>query len=83
MAALECIAKDVTNDTKRTLGEWIKENRDKFPAPLGTAIEKLWGYTSEYGRHVKEGNPANFDEAEMTVGIVGALSTYLLRKSGL
>lgn len=82
MAALECIAKDVTNDQKLTLGAWIKNNPDKFPTPLDTVVDKLWGYASQYGRHVKEGHPANFDEAEMTVGIVGALSTYLLRKAG-
>jgi hypothetical protein len=81
MAALECVAKDVTGDPKRTLGEWIKQNPAAFPQPLGTAVEKLWGYASQYGRHVQEGKPADFDEAEMVVGLAGALSVYLLRKA--
>ncbi|HWL53642.1 MAG TPA: hypothetical protein VNQ90_14485 [Chthoniobacteraceae bacterium] len=83
MAALECIAKDVTSDPSVTLGAWIKKNPNGFPAPLNIAVEKLWGYASEYGRHVKEGYPASFEEAEMTVGVAGALSTYLLRKASL
>ncbi len=81
MAALECIAKDVSGDTNLTLGAWLKKNPDRFPTPLNAALDKLWGYASEYGRHVKEGQPASFEEAEMTVGIAAALSTYLLRKA--
>lgn len=81
MAALECVAKDVTGDAKMTLGEWVKKNPASFPQPLGVAVEKLWGYASQYGRHVQEGNPADYDEAEMVVGLAGALSVYLLRKA--
>ena len=81
MAALECVAKDVTGHPSVTLGEWVKKNPNHFPQPLGTAIEKLWGYTSQYGRHVLEGKPADFDEAELVVGLAGALCVYLLRKA--
>jgi hypothetical protein len=81
MAALECIAKDVTGQPSLTLGDWVKKNPQAFPPPLAAAVEKLWGYTSQFGRHVQEGKPADFDEAEMVVGLVGALSVYLLRKS--
>lgn len=81
MAALECVARDVTGDPKLTLGEWLKENPNAFPAPLTGAVEKLWGYTSEYGRHVREGRPTTFDEAELVVGISVALAVYLLRKT--
>ena len=83
MAALECIARDVSGDTKLTLGDWMKKNPLAFPQPLGSAVEKLWGYSSQYGRHVQEGKPADYDEAEMVVGIVGALSVYMLRKAGV
>ena len=44
------------------------------------AAEKLWGYASEYGRHVKEGAIAQFEEAELLVGLSGALGVYLMRK---
>lgn len=80
MAALECVAKDVTGQPSTTLGEWVKKNPSHFPQPLGAAVEKLWGYTSQYGRHVLEGNPANFYEAELVVGLSGVLSVYLLRR---
>ncbi len=81
MAALECIAKDVTGQPSFTLGDWVKKNPHAFPQPLGAAVEKLWGHTSQYGRHVQEGKPADFNEAEMVVGLAGTLSVYLLRKS--
>lgn len=81
MAALECVARDVTGEPNLTLGEWLRRNPQTFPAPLGTAVEKLWGYASEYGRHVREGRPPNFEEVEMVVGIAGALTVYLLRKT--
>jgi hypothetical protein len=80
MAALECVARDITNQPNLTLGDWLKRNPQVFPAPLGAAVEKLWGYASEYGRHVREGRPPNFEEAEMVVGIAGSLTVFLLRK---
>lgn len=81
MAALECVARDITGQPNLTLGEWLKRNQQAFPPPIGLAVEKLWGYTSEYGRHVREGKPPTFEEAEMVVGIAGSLTVYLLRKS--
>lgn len=81
MAALECVAKDLTGDTKLTLGDWLKKNSNAFPQPIGSAIDKLWGYASQYGRHVQEGKPADFSEAELVVGLAGALTVYLLRKT--
>lgn len=81
MAALECVARSVTRDPKLTLGEWLKRNPQTFPVPLNHAVEKLWGYTSEYGRHLNEGHPPSFEEAEMVVGVAGALTVYLLRKA--
>ncbi|MBI4625906.1 MAG: hypothetical protein HY736_22135 [Verrucomicrobia bacterium] len=81
MAALECVARDVTGDPNLTLGEWLKKNPNALPAPLSGAVEKLWGYTSEYGRHVREGRSPSFDEAELVVGLSGVLAVYLLRKT--
>ncbi len=81
MAALECVARDVTGDQTLTLGEWLKKNPKVFPAPLTVAVEKLWGYTSEYGRHIREGRLTTYDEAELVVGLSGALAVYLLRKT--
>jgi hypothetical protein len=80
MAALECVARDLTGEPNLTLGDWLKKRPNAFPQPLGSALEKLWGYTSQYGRHVQEGKPAKYDEAELVVGLAGALSVFLLRK---
>ena len=71
----------MTKEPSLTLGEWVKKNSSVFPQPLGVAVEKLWGYTSQFGRHVVEGKPADFNEAELVVGLSGALSIYLLRKA--
>jgi hypothetical protein len=81
MAALECVARDITHQPNLTLGAWLSQNPKAFPPPLNVAVEKLWGYASEYGRHVREGRPPTFEEAEMMVGIAGSLTVYLLRKT--
>ena len=81
MAALECIAYHLTGETKGTLGDWLKKHPSEFPKPLDTAVEKLWGFASENGRHIKEGKPApQYGEVEMVVAVAAALSVYLLRK---
>lgn len=81
MAALECVARDLTGEPSLTLGDWWKRHPTAFPQPLGSALGKLWGYTSQYGRHVEEGKPENYDEAELVVSLAGALSVYLLRRA--
>lgn len=81
MGALECVARDITGQPNLTLGDWLKRNPDAFPPPLNHAVDKLWGYTSEYGRHVREGRTMSFEEAELVVGISASLTVYLLRKT--
>lgn len=81
MAALECVARDLTGDTSTTLGDWLKRNRDKFPTPVYEASHKLWGYASEFGRHVREGRPPEAAEAEFVVRMVASLIPYLIDKS--
>src|SRR3989338_9032563 len=44
MAALECVARDVSGDAKATLGEILKKNPGLVPLPLDQALEKVWGY---------------------------------------
>lgn len=81
MAALECVARDVCNDSKLTLGEVIKKHRDIFPKPLDVSIEKAWGYASEMARHIKEGQKPNREEAELIVGLAAVLVNYLIKKN--
>jgi hypothetical protein len=77
MAALECVARDVTGHTGKTLGQLVHELN--LPKPLDTALEKLWGYSSEMGRHLREGREPGFDEAELVVTLACGISTYLSR----
>lgn len=77
MAALECVAREVGGTTD-TLGPIIR--RLSLPAPLDQAIEKLWGFTSQQGRHILEGRQPQFEEAELVVTTASALSVYLLRR---
>jgi hypothetical protein len=81
MAALECVARHAANDPKPTLGTLIKEHPDLIPKPVDTAIEKLWGYTSEVARHGREGNEPTREEAMMVVGIAATLVNYLIHKT--
>ena len=80
MASLECVARQVTGDHRATLGEIIKRYPDIVPAPLNTALEKLWGFASEYGRHIREGRDPEYVDAQLVVGICAAIVTYLIEK---
>lgn len=79
MAALECVARDVCS-SKETLGDLLRRNPNLFPRPIDQIVDKAWGYTSNFGRHLIEGQPPAFDEAELVVGLSGVLSRYLSRR---
>ena len=80
LACLECVTREITGDKKSTLGELMKKYPDVIPAPLDSAISKIWGFTSEQGRHLKEGNTPNYLEAELVVELTAAITTYLSKK---
>lgn len=77
IAALECVARDLTGQQNKTLGQ-IVSNLD-LPKPLDTALEKLWGFASEQARHVREGRQTRFEEAELVVTVAAAVTVYLLK----
>lgn len=79
MAALECVSRDHAS-SKDTLGDVIKRNRSLFPPPLDVLIEKAWGYSSNRGRHIVEGEVPTFEEAELIVGLSAVVCRYLARK---
>lgn len=79
MAALECVARDIAG-SKATLGQLIQQNPTMFPRPVDQIVEKAWGYTSNFGRHLTEGAPPQFEEAELMVGISGVFCRYLACK---
>ena len=76
MAALECVAREVDGSSD-TLGRIV--GRLTLPAPLDGALQKLWGFASEQGRHIQEGREPRFEEAELVVTVASAVSVYLLR----
>lgn len=82
MAALECVARD-TCGSKDTLGDLIRRNPGLFPKPIDQIVDKAWGYTSNFGRHLEEGKPPSFEEAEMMVGVSGVLCRYLARRASI
>lgn len=81
MAALECVARDVAGQPGKTLGKIISDHCAKLniPRPLDDALEKLWGYASETGRHLREGREPSFEDAELVVTVSAAVSIYLKR----
>lgn len=79
MASLECVARDVSG-SKDTLGRWLKNHPDAFPAPLNEYVGKIWGFASEHGRHLVEAGEASMDEAELVLGLSAALGSYLAKK---
>lgn len=82
MAALECVLRDVAGDPKATLGALLAKHRKIFPPPLDQALEKLWGFASENGRHLREGRSPSLEEAVLTVHLAAAVARYLLATLG-
>lgn len=82
IAALECVARDMSGDSKATLGVLLDKKRVSLPPPLDEAATKLWGYACNMARHIKEGNSIAYEEAELLVTIASALATYLVKKAG-
>jgi hypothetical protein len=80
MAALECVARDLTGQQK-TLGKLISDHREtlNLPRPLDDVLEKMWGYASETGRHLREGREPQFERAELVVTIAAGVSMYLTK----
>jgi hypothetical protein len=80
MGSLECVARDLTGNSKATLGEVLKRYPGLLPKPLDMALSQIWGYASNEARHVQEGRETSREEAELLVGLAAALATYLTRK---
>ncbi|NRG17569.1 hypothetical protein HPQ64_07700 [Rhizobiales bacterium] len=80
LAALECLARDVTGNQSATLGDLVRREKGLFPKPLDDAMQKLWGYSSEFGRHVREGREPDLAEAMLVVGLAASASAFLLER---
>lgn len=80
IAALECVCRKISGDEKDTLGDVIKKHPNLVPPPLNEAISKIWGFSSEQGRHLREGRPPKIDEAELLVHLSASICLYLSKK---
>lgn len=80
MAALESVARELSGDAKRTLGEIIKNRPGLIPRPLDESISKMWGYASNEARHGKEGRLLTREESQLVVGVSAVVSAYLSAK---
>ncbi|MBR1929390.1 MAG: hypothetical protein IJ834_06660 [Paludibacteraceae bacterium] len=79
MAAMECFCRQKFGGTTSTLGDIIQNNRSSFTPPLDKALEKLWGFASNHGRHVRNGGAATEEEAEFVLNMCSSLILYLSR----
>lgn len=80
MAALECVARKACGDPNPTLGKLLERHPGIIPKPLDSAVEKAWGFASERGRHIREGEEPTRADAELIVGIAATVATFLARK---
>jgi hypothetical protein len=80
MAALECAGRHICEMTgKQTLDDVVKAKPCLFRPPLDQAVLKLWGFASNRGRHLQEGNEPTHAEVELVVGTSAIVATYLAR----
>jgi len=82
LACLECVSREITGDRKLTMGKIIEKHPNIVPKPLDSAIEKIWGFASNQGRHLQEGQAPEYLEAELVVELTAAIATYLGKKLG-
>ncbi len=80
MAGLECLAREVAGNPTLNLRQIIKKNPKMIPPPLDDSVLKAWGYSSERGRHLREGRTPDLAEATLVVSISSAVCMYLSDK---
>jgi hypothetical protein len=80
LACLECITREIVGNKTQTLGQLIRHNRQIVPPPIDIVVEKIWGFSSNQGRHLQENKEPNYDETELLVGLAASISSYLARK---
>ncbi|MCY3595236.1 MAG: hypothetical protein OXH01_08400 [Bacteroidetes bacterium] len=78
--AVECVMRSICRDDDATLGDLLKHHKEIIPPPLDTAVAKLWGYASQYGRHRAEGKDPQINEAELAIHVAAAVVMYLSKK---
>lgn len=78
MAAVECVAQDILG-SKDTLGKIAGQLN--LPKPLDEAVNKLYGFASQHGRHVSEESRPAPEDAELLVLVSCAICNYLSKRA--
>ena len=74
--------REVAGERSDTLGKLINDHPKIIPKPLNDVVSKIWGFSSEKARHIREeGGKLKYEDAELVVHISVALCTYLLSKT--
>lgn len=81
VASLECVAREVCNEPNLTLGDLVKKYPLFFPEALKKVGEGIWGFASEKGRHLREGQEPELKDAFLMVGLSASMVTYLLENN--
>lgn len=81
VAALECLCREITGQKSATLGKLINDHPGIVPQPLNKVVSEIFGFSSEQGRHLREGEAPNYEEAELVVHLSASLCTYLCKKN--
>lgn len=79
-AAIECLAREISGDTKLTLGDILKKHNDLFPGAYRKMIDAIWGIVSNQGRHIQEEGEPTLEQALFVVGSITNLAAYLFAR---
>lgn len=82
-AALECVAREVTQDRTLTFGDILKKHQSLFPGAYYKVAQGVWGIVSNNGRHVQEGTEPAREEALALVNLVAALVGFMVHRGAL
>ncbi len=74
------VARDACGEPKATLGTILQRYPGLFPKPLDVAVEKVWAFAPEMGRHLREGREPSRLDTELVVGLAAVLAAHLKRK---
>ncbi len=80
LASLECLSRDLVGDPQATFGEILGRYPDLLPQPLRQTANTLWGYASEFARHVREGRVPTMADAVFVVGVASSFAAFLIER---
>jgi hypothetical protein len=75
LGALEAAARYV-NGSEKGFGDIV--DQIGIPKPLDIALSKMWGYSSNFGRHVSPTNVPSLNDATLVVHLASAFCRYLV-----